>query len=65
MIDYPEDQQLREQASRLYLTILSRYPTGGEMQIVAAYTQSSANPQRAGLDLAWALINTAEFQFRH
>ena len=55
----------REVVNELYLTILSRYPTEEEMQVFAAYSQSSEGRQRAGLDLAWALINSAEFQFRH
>jgi hypothetical protein len=44
----------------LYLTILSRYPTDEERAIVARY-----NPQDLGAELAWVLINTAEFQTRH
>jgi len=55
----------REMVSELYLTILSRYPTEEEMQVFAAYSQPSEGRQRAGLDLAWALINSSEFQFRH
>ncbi len=55
----------REVVSQLYLTILSRYPTQEESQIIAVHSQSSASRERTGLDLAWALINTAEFQFRH
>ncbi len=55
----------REVVTDLYLTILSRYPTDEEVQIFTAYSQSSESRQRAGLDLAWALINSAEFQFRH
>ncbi len=49
----------------LYLTILSRYPTDEELKIVATYRQANADNRRVGLDLAWALINTAEFQYRH
>jgi hypothetical protein len=56
---------LREEVNQLYLTILSRYPTDTELQIAVAYSQSSESRQQAGLDLAWALINSAEFQFRH
>jgi hypothetical protein len=46
----------------LYLTILSRYPTDEERNIVASY-----KPDNHSLtsELAWALINTAEFQYRH
>jgi len=56
---------LRDEVNLLYLTILSRYPTAEELQIAVAYGQSSASRQRVGLNFAWALINSAEFQFRH
>ena len=49
----------------LYLTILSRYPTDDELKVGAAYVQSAGNRRTAGLDLAWALINSAEFLYRH
>ena len=49
----------------LYLTILSRYPTDEEVRIVTAYSKTAELSQRAGLDLAWALMNSAEFQHRH
>jgi hypothetical protein len=56
---------LREEVNQLYLTVLTRYPTYEELQITVAYSQSSESRQRAGQDLAWALINSSEFQFRH
>jgi hypothetical protein len=50
----------------LYLTILSRYPTEAEMKIAAAYAQSSGLDRRkAVIDVAWALINSTEFLYRH
>jgi hypothetical protein len=49
----------------LYLAILSRPPTADERKIVEAYRPAAGGIRQAGLDLAWALINTAEFQFRH
>jgi len=52
-------------ADDLYLTILSRPPTVEERKIVEAYKPAAGGIRQAGLDLAWALINTAEFQFRH
>jgi hypothetical protein len=55
-----------ETAKRLYLTILSRYPTETEQKIVAEYAQSAVVQGREGLqDLAWALTNSAEFLHRH
>ncbi|NQU10674.1 DUF1553 domain-containing protein [bacterium] len=57
----------RDLADELYLTILSRYPTDAERRIVSKYKPTSVNEgnRRLGLDLAWALVNTAEFQCRH
>jgi hypothetical protein len=59
-------QNPRETVSALYLTILSRFPTEEELQIVGAYSQpGTARAREAGVDLAWALINSAEFLYRH
>jgi hypothetical protein len=56
----------RETVDALYLTILSRYPTPAERQTIAAYAQSDGlNGRAAALDLAWALINSAEFLYCH
>ncbi|MBU0640043.1 MAG: DUF1549 and DUF1553 domain-containing protein, partial [Planctomycetes bacterium] len=50
----------------LYLTILSRYPTSTELDAALEYVDAAGgNPKRAINDLAWALINTKEFLYRH
>jgi hypothetical protein len=50
----------------LYLMILSRMPTEEELKVVGSYSQSgTAKNREAMVDLAWALINSAEFLFRH
>lgn len=50
----------------LYLTVLSRHPTDDEKRAVQAYTRSSGlGTQQAAVDLAWALVNSAEFLHRH
>jgi hypothetical protein len=50
----------------LYLTIISRFPTPEELKIVGAYTQAGTlKPREATIDLAWALMNSAEFLYRH
>jgi hypothetical protein len=56
----------REIATGMYLGILSRFPTEGELKIVEAYFQSSKLARReAAVDLVWSLINSAEFLYRH
>jgi hypothetical protein len=56
----------RDVVSTLYLAILSRFPTDEEMKVAAGYLQAAGGNRRAaGQDLAWALVNTAEFRFRH
>jgi hypothetical protein len=56
----------REPVDRLYLNLLSRYPTDDELKIVAAYFQPvGGNKWPAVVDLTWALINSAEFLYRH
>ncbi|MBM4030320.1 MAG: DUF1553 domain-containing protein [Planctomycetes bacterium] len=53
-------------ATELYLTILSRFPTEDELAVLKAYADT---PELKGsdalIDLAWALINSAEFLYRH
>ena len=57
----------REAVAGAYLTILSRFPTQDELKIVQEYTNSSggARGRDAMTDLIWALINSAEFLYRH
>ena len=49
----------------LYLTILSRFPTKKELQTIAGFAKGRKGAREAGVDLAWALINSAEFLYRH
>ena len=56
----------RDLVQEMYLTILSRYPSDDEWRAVVAHSQSgAARGQAAAVDLAWALINSAEFLYRH
>jgi hypothetical protein len=56
----------RDVIDTLYLTILSRHPTDAELRAVADYSQAGGvNRRGAAQDLAWALINSPEFGFRH
>lgn len=50
----------------LYLLILSRLPTEEEWKTFGEYSRSGASTGRnAVLDLAWALMNSTEFLYRH
>ena len=55
-----------EAVSRLYLTFLSRYPTRDELAVAAAYKppMNTGKTQKM-LDIAWALMNSPEFLYRH
>jgi hypothetical protein len=57
---------MRQLATRFYLTILSRFPTNEEVKIVEEYSKSQRGNKRiVAIDLAWSLINSAEFLYRH
>ncbi|MDI1319279.1 MAG: DUF1553 domain-containing protein, partial [bacterium] len=49
----------------LYLTFLSRPPTDDERVEVIAYFLEHKDQRAAALDVAWALLNSAEFLLRH
>jgi len=50
----------------IYLNIMSRYPTQAELATTQQYFQTKGiNLRQAANDLAWALINTKEFLYRH
>lgn len=53
-----------ETLDELYLTILSRRPTPEERESVAAHLRRYP-AREAWLDVAWALINSPEFLYRH
>jgi hypothetical protein len=56
----------KQVVANLYLAILSRFPTENEMRVVADYGGTSGGNRRiVALDLAWALLNSAEFRYRH
>jgi hypothetical protein len=56
----------RELVNQLYLTILSRYPSPEELRAVTEHSRTAtAKGAAAAVDLAWALINSTEFLYRH
>jgi hypothetical protein len=68
MVQYLSSAKLtqREMVSGLYLGILSRFPTEREARITANYARAGNLKDREALvDLAWALINSSEFLYRH
>jgi hypothetical protein len=51
---------------RLYLTILSRPPSADERGAIRDYARTARlRPREVAIDVAWALLNTAEFLCRH
>jgi hypothetical protein len=67
MVEFQSDSKRTptEIASGMYLGILSRYPTAEETKTVETYFRSASRQRDAVVDLAWALINSAEFLYRH
>jgi len=58
------DPKRQENIAEIYLAVLSRMPTEEEMQIAKAHvkeTWADGGPR----DLFWALVNSAEFCYRH
>ena len=56
----------RDIAIGMYLGILSRFPTNDELKVVEEYFKlSKAGQREAAVDVAWSLINSAEFLYRH
>ncbi len=50
----------------VYLTLLSRAPTATELAAAEQYWQvAGRDPNEATTDLAWALVNSMEFLYRH
>jgi hypothetical protein len=60
------DGSPRDAINGLYLMLLSRFPTEEEWNTIAAYPESKNVKSREALtDVAWALVNSAEFLYRH
>jgi len=55
-----------EITERLYLTILSRFPTDADMRVAKEHAKTGVTKRRdVWVDVAWALINSLEFLLRH
>jgi len=58
--------QPNEIAEKLYLTILSRFPTEADLKAAEEHAKTGvASGNNVWVDLAWALINSPEFLLRH
>ncbi len=56
----------RQVVDSIYLTIVSRYPTDEERKAAESYALLGRSVSRPGaVDLTWALLNSAEFLYRH
>ena len=56
----------RQVLKAIYLSLLSRAPTQDEVLAAQEYSKGSGLPMpQAAADIAWALINTKEFLYRH
>ncbi|HDP33733.1 MAG TPA: DUF1553 domain-containing protein [Candidatus Hydrogenedentes bacterium] len=56
----------RKAAQRIYLGIMSRYPTPQEIHVLQNQLRANnGNARETGEDLVWALINSKEFLIRH
>ncbi len=58
-------RQPRDAIVEIYLTFLSRFPTSEEASAALRYAQQGGIGRDPGMDIAWALLNSAEFMFRH
>ena len=58
---------LPEIAEKLYLTILSRFPTEDEIKTFEAYGNKPGQwkSRTEWIDIVWALMNSTEFLYRH
>lgn len=55
-----------ELLERIYLQVLSRYPTEGEQVVIREYAEAGGAGERAlAFDLVWSLVNQPEFFFIH
>ena len=60
-----ESRSDRERVRRLYLTVLSRDPSAGELNNALTHVHTSRTEAEGYEDLLWALCNTTEFMSNH
>ncbi len=52
-------------ATQIYLSMLSRYPSAGELKVAREYRASTGDDRKTANNLVWALFNSKEFLFNH
>ncbi len=55
----------RERIRRIYLTVLSREPSPGELSTALQHVHTSRTESEGYEDLTWGLLNTTEFMSNH
>lgn len=60
-----ESRSDRERIRKLYLTVLSREPSPGELHNALTHVHTSRQEKEGYEDLLWALCNTTEFMSNH
>lgn len=59
-------EELPEIADKIYLTLLSRYPTEDELLVVREHAETTGiTGPRLAADLVWCLFNQPEFYYNH
>jgi len=64
-LNSPASRPLEETVSDLFLTILSRPPTGNEVRMAKPYVNQSGSAAGGLRELAWVLVMTSEFSLNH
>jgi hypothetical protein len=52
-------------ARQIYMNVLSRPPTEEELSLAKDHLKGMGDERQAAIDLAWALVNSKEFLYRH
>ncbi len=64
-LNSPAGRPFEETVSDLFLTILSRPPTGNEVRMARPYVNQSGSAAGGLRELAWVLVMTSEFSLNH
>lgn len=59
------DQPWPQRVERLFLSVLSRYPTDAEREKFVAYLSADERPDDRVKEAIWALMTCSEFRFNH